>query len=240
MNEEMYFFIADISGYTAYMLKNQTDLAHGTIIVSELMASLVKQVRIPMEISKLEGDAVFLYLRKNKIPNEFLDDPLLLGKKILFLFQVFTNKLRTLQYSKVCACGACSHIEKLNLKMVAHYGLASINKIGAFRELTGVDVIIAHRLLKNQVQEKRYVLMTEAAYKHLAFPSEGKIVHSQEQDKDLGVIPIHIYYPPEIIIEEEEPSSLNKAIAHLKLIWGSLLLKLNLKDPLYKEDDLKK
>lgn len=240
MNEEMYFFIADISGYTAYMLKNQTDLAHGTIIVSELMGSLVKQVHIPMEISKLEGDAVFLYLRKDKIPLEFLHDTQLLANKILSLFQAFATKLRSLQYSKVCACGACSNIEQLNLKMVAHYGLASINKIGSFRELTGVDVIIAHRLLKNQVQEKRYVLMTDAAYQHLSFPSEEKIVHSQEQDKDLGVIPVHIYYPPEFHIEEKEASSLKKAIAHLKLIWGTLLLKSNLKDFLYKADDLKK
>ena len=186
--EEMFFFIADISGYTAYMLKNEMEYTHGTLIVSELIKCLVKEVQTPMEISKLEGDAVFLFLRNAAIPEEIRNDPTLLGQKILQFFTVFSHKLKELQQSTACDCGGCSNIDKLNLKIVAHFGKAATETIGSFKELAGVDVIIAHRLLKNQVKEKRYLLMTESAHSRLKLPMDGKVEQWDEHDKDIGQV----------------------------------------------------
>lgn len=59
--KEMFFFIADISGYTNYMLINQMEMQHGKLSITFLIHSLVKYIDLPLEISKLEGDAIFMY-----------------------------------------------------------------------------------------------------------------------------------------------------------------------------------
>lgn len=227
----MYFFIADISGYTAYMLKNKMDYAHGTLIINELMHMLVSQVELPIEISKLEGDAIFLYLPEAKAREKVGDVPHLLGSKILQFFEAFSEKLLQLQNSTACDCGSCSNIDKLNLKVIAHYGKAAINVIGTFHELSGVDVIIAHRLLKNQIKEKRYLLLTQQAYDKLSLPQGAHIVRSEEKDKDLGVIPIYIYYPKELKSTQEAlPLTFTQNVrSHLKLSLGRIALKWGLK-----------
>lgn len=225
----MFFIIADISGYTEYMLKNQTDYEHGTLIITHLLKSLLKEIEFPLEISKLEGDAIFLYLQMDHLPRDYREDPSLIGKKIVRFFEVFSTKLRELESSTDCQCGACAHIKHLNLKIIAHYGKATIDQIGNFRELSGVDVILAHRLLKNKVPSKRYLLLTESAYKQMILPKEANLKKSEEEDRDLGVITVYIYYPH---LEEKEPvqkaSSFTIAMTHIKLVAGSLALKLGL------------
>ncbi len=229
--QEMYFFITDISGYTSYMIKNQMDYTHGTLIISDLMESLVKEVKLPMEISKLEGDAVFLFLREDKLGDEF-KDPSVLRESLLHFFSVFSSKLQALRNSTACDCGGCSNIEALTLKIITHYGKAAMVQIGSFSELSGVDVILVHRLLKNHVEGKRYLLMTQPVYQKLAFPKEMKVTQGQEEDKDLGIIPVYIYFPPvEEMAPKEDLSFIQKTKSHLKLAVGEKLLKLGVKKP---------
>jgi hypothetical protein len=185
-----------------------------------------------MEISKLEGDAIFLFLREEKIPKDIRENPLILAQKILQFFSVFSKKLKELQLSTACDCGGCSNIDKLNLKIVAHYGKAVMDTIGTFTELSGIDVIIVHRLLKNQVKEKRYLLMTESVHSRLVLPKEGKIAQSEEIDKDIGSIAVYVYYPLEkepSLPEKKELSFYERTKSHLKLAIGGTLLKWGLK-----------
>lgn len=58
--QKVILIITDISGYTRFMLSNRQSLRHGQIIITELTKEIIPQVDIPLEISKLEGDAVFL------------------------------------------------------------------------------------------------------------------------------------------------------------------------------------
>ncbi|MBS0652509.1 MAG: DUF2652 domain-containing protein [Verrucomicrobia bacterium] len=235
MPDEMFFFIADISGYTEYMVRNQMEHTHGIYLINELMTALVKEVALPMEVSKLEGDAIFLFLPYEKLPEEMHKDPRMLTEKILRFFTAFKRKINALQEKNVCDCGACANLGSLNIKIVAHFGKASIVKIGSFMELSGVDVILVHRLLKNQVKEKRYLLLTEAAYKKLSLPAEGKVVQAEEIDKDIGKIPVYIYYPPEGIPppEKKELSFFEKIKGHAKLVLGTTLLKFGNKKNLH-------
>ena len=53
-----------------------------------------------------------------------------------------------------CECNACTRIPNLNLKFVAHHGLALRQKMAGREELLGSDVIVVHRLLKNDIVEK--------------------------------------------------------------------------------------
>ena len=80
--KEWFFFIADISGYTSYMLVNKKDYDHAKIAINEIMKTLIKNSRLPIEISKLEGDAIFLYM-------EPVGDAQWLSKKLFQLFAAF-------------------------------------------------------------------------------------------------------------------------------------------------------
>ncbi len=228
--EPMYFFMADISGYTAFMLKNQMDYSHGTLIVTELISALVKEVQVPLEISKLEGDALFLFMTEKKAQKVFGNNRAALTNRLLRLFSIFYDKLHKMQISADCKCGGCSNIDKLNLKIVAHWGNAAIVDIGSFRELSGVDVILLHRLLKNKVQEKRYFLLTENAYKRLPLPAGTEVTQSQEEDQDIGVIPVYIFYPQKNAVPDlKRPSPLLRYLSHLKLAFAEWLIKVGIR-----------
>lgn len=219
----MYFFIADISGYTSFMIKNQRDYMHGTLIITELMNALARVVDIPLQIAKLEGDALFLTVTEEQSGAKDL------GKKILLFFEVFFDTLSKLKNSIGCTCGGCAHLDQLALKMIAHYGEADIAKIGSFQELSGVDVILVHRLLKNSEKEKCYLLMTQAAYQRLALPKNGRVVERIEKDKDFGEIKAFFYYPASVGIKEENRSIFQKAITEGKLVFANLLVKCGFK-----------
>lgn len=219
--KELFLIIADISGYTAYMIRNENEAAHGTLVINELMKTLVKEVSLPIKISKLEGDALFLYLEE--LPSRFTE-------RLLRFFSLFSKRLMELHQSTVCDCGACSGIEALNLKIVAHYGKASIEEIGRFKELSGVDVILVHRLLKNSVEGDCYLLMTEAAQGHLSLPEGGQVVESVERDKDLGEIRVATYYPLEdrAPVPKRKLNVVQRAKSHLEIGVRSGLLKSGL------------
>ncbi|MES2121834.1 MAG: DUF2652 domain-containing protein [Chlamydiota bacterium] len=230
MPEEMFLFIADISGYTAYMVRSEREHTHGTLVISELIKVLARQASLPMEVSKLEGDAVFFYLPLAKLTPEMAGNPLHLTKQLLCFFQTFSMKVRELQQSAACDCGACTHIDKLELKIVAHLGKATPETIGSFHELSGVDVILVHRLLKNQVKEKRYLMLTQAAHQRLKLPQEGRVTERVEIDKDIGEIPVVVYFPQDQgeSIPRKDLSFTEKLKSHFHLATGTLLLKLGI------------
>ena len=58
--------IADISGYTQFMLSHQKALVHSQMVVSELINTIVESVGPCLEVAKLEGDAVFMFAVKDR------------------------------------------------------------------------------------------------------------------------------------------------------------------------------
>ena len=59
VEHDVLLLIADISGYTDFMLSNKVSLAHSQDIITKLMKVIIKEVKIPLKISKFEGDAIF-------------------------------------------------------------------------------------------------------------------------------------------------------------------------------------
>lgn len=55
--------LADISGYTRFLTANAKSLAHSQTILTELIQTLVHHAELPLEVAKLEGDAVFFVAR---------------------------------------------------------------------------------------------------------------------------------------------------------------------------------
>ncbi len=52
-------------------------------------------------------------------------------------------------------------MSNLSLKFIAHYGKLKEIKVSHFTKASGVDMVIAHRLLKNKIDSCEYALMTK-------------------------------------------------------------------------------
>ncbi|MEN8106996.1 MAG: DUF2652 domain-containing protein [Pseudomonadota bacterium] len=190
--------IADISGYTEFMVSSATEIEHSQYIISQLIHTLIEQVELPMEVSKLEGDAVFLYAIKDDRHLNRDEVSRKIGEKLIRFFEAFHDKIIELGGNKTsahdtCACGACSNIRILKLKLVVHSGTAHFYQIHEFNELSGSDVILVHRLLKNSVTHEEYILMTEPAWADIHFQHEVPVEAGCEHYEHLGDIKTLVY-----------------------------------------------
>jgi hypothetical protein len=180
--------IADIGGYTRFMVDTRLAVEHSHEIITRLIRSIIAQVELPLRLAKLEGDAVFLYAKKSGDPDAWNEARKSIGAKLLQFFTVFHRTLEELAGCGTCDCGACCHIDSLRLKIIVHSGTAVFYRIEAFDELSGGDVILTHRLLKNSVPLKEYILMTEPAYADIAFPLQLPVSEGSEHYEHLGRI----------------------------------------------------
>ena len=153
------FLIADISGYTSYLAGVELD--HAQDIVADLVGTVVTALRPTFKLAKLEGDAAFMYAPAEKIDGSILLDAI---ERCYFGFR---RRRRDVGQATACECNACVRIPDLNLKFVAHNGLSLHQKMAGRDELMGSDVIVVHRLLKNQVVERlgltAYALISQAS-----------------------------------------------------------------------------
>lgn len=179
--------LADIGGYTRFMLEHRTAQEHGQLIIATLLDAILAQTTDPLELSKLEGDAVFLFARKDA----GLDPPQLaeaLGGRIGVIFGEFEEARRVLARTAICRCGACANVGELRLKFIVHSGEAVISEFSGLPELSGVDVILAHRLLKNSVPADEYVLLTSPARGDVSFPDDPVLEPAVERFDELGEV----------------------------------------------------
>ena len=183
MEESVLLFIADISGYTRYMVSNRDSDIHAQIIITKLLETIIDELHLPFEVSKLEGDAVFFYY---KTDYKSIDKSI--GDKILSFYNIFDKKISELDNSTLCDCESCKNISQLKLKIIIHYGKALFSKISRFEELSGIDVIIVHRLLKNSIKSNQYIAITERTRDIIKFSCENDFVTITEVDKDIGEI----------------------------------------------------
>jgi uncharacterized protein YndB with AHSA1/START domain len=168
--------LADISGYSKFIA--QTEVDHSWSILHELLDTMVRALEGRMDVSQVEGDAI-LFISGLSTPDVIA--------AIENTFISFHRRLRDMQAVTTCPCGACANIGMLKLKFVMHHGTFSRQRLGSVEQLHGTDVIVAHRLLKNKVPSKEYLLVTEAVLKRL--PDEMRAPFTpHEEEFDLGVI----------------------------------------------------
>ncbi len=193
--KKVLLLIADISGYTRFMTSSSMEIEHSQRIISGLLNSVIEQIQLPLEIAKLEGDAVFLFADKQTDAFLWEQTRKTIGSKLLSFFDAFHVKLAGLVAMLDCDCGACSNANLLKLKIVVHSGEALFYQIQGFRELSGKDVILIHRLLKNSADQNEYILMTEAAFSDIEFPVEVVLKQNSEKYEHFGEIKTMIHFP---------------------------------------------
>ena len=178
--------IADISGYTDYVVSSPLEYAED--VVAEITADVVRRLEPVLRVNKLEGDAAFGYALDGEVDASMLLD------SIEECYFGFRRRLRGIEHSTDCSCNACAKAPELNLKFVVHYG-EFIRRAGARgEELTGHDVILVHRLLKNTAAEvlglRGYVLCTEACVNALGIdPVALGMQRHSERYADVGEVP---------------------------------------------------
>ncbi len=149
------FLIADISGYTGYLA--DVELDHAQDILADLIGAVVSALRPNFRLAKLEGDAAFTFATVDRIDGSMLLDTI---ERCYFGFR---RRRRDVRQATSCECNACARIPDLDLKFVVHHGEAIIQKVAGRQELLGSDVIVVHRLLKNEVVERAWDRRLRAA-----------------------------------------------------------------------------
>ena len=180
--------LPDISGFTHFT--QETEISHSKHIISELLEVILHSNNLDLEVAEIEGDAVFFY-REDFTPSaEQLVDQV----KIMFLN--FHAHLKYYEHYRICHCGACSTATRLGLKFIIHLGSFAYTTVGNIRKPYGPDVILAHKLLKNNISESEYMLLTENTFDNYgvndqAFVRDMKQVYEGASDyNELG----HIRY----------------------------------------------
>ena len=124
------------------------------------MDTLLRALRPTFRLAKFEGDAAFVYAIADRIDGSVLQDA------IESAYFAFRRRLRNIKQANSCECEACSHMKSLDMKFVVHHGEFIKQKMGGQEEIAGRDVILVHRLLKNDVNKilggHAYALYTEA------------------------------------------------------------------------------
>ena len=153
MENQAMIFMPDISGFTKFV--TETEIEHSNHIISELIEIIINSNMLELKISEIEGDAIlFYFLGKPPKAEEIINQ----SKR---MFIDFHAELKAMERSIVCECGACTTASNLTLKFITHYGMCREVPIQNFTKLIGSDVILAHRLLKNNVPEREYILLSE-------------------------------------------------------------------------------
>lgn len=180
-DKQAFIFIPDISGFTAFV--NNTEISHSQHIITELLELIIDANELQMEVSEVEGDAVLFYRFKSVPTAEEV------WQQSRNMFLKFHSHLRHYDMHRICQCGACSTASQLTLKMIAHSGELDRIKIKEREKLHGSSLIMAHRLLKNEVHEREYLLVTDALFNEDF--SEKSWAAAQSTYGELGEVKYH-------------------------------------------------
>ena len=192
--KQVIMVLADISGYTRFLTAHTVSLLHAEVIIADLLEAVIDHTEHPLTLSKLEGDAAFMYvtLEAGGDARAIAQDVL---RQVAAFIDAFKVRERELIACMACACEACRNIQQLKIKAFLHVGKAVIKKIRQFEDLGGEDAIVIHRLLKNSIPAKEYIVMTEAFYE-LSGGLAGRTPEARtEECEGIGPGPIRVYYP---------------------------------------------
>jgi hypothetical protein len=187
--------IVDISGYTDFIVNRTISLLHAEEIVSELLNAIAERSQHPLTLNKFEGDAALLFAESGDDRGAAAADVIMqLGS----MFDAFTLSRERIREARTgCSCDACSNVMNLRLKAFMHSGEIAIKQLRGFTELAGEDVILLHRLLKNDVDSREYVILTDAVCA-LWPQAAGRGYASRAICEGVGNIGIRVLSPDEL------------------------------------------
>jgi hypothetical protein len=165
--EPAFFFVPDITGFTKFIAN--ADINFTKNLIPALLRKLITSNILKMRIGEIEGDAIFFY-KTGRLPP--------VGKvaeQCKIIYQTFSDFISSVEQTDPENYNLYLADRQLGLKIIIHYGHISTANIKGRIKLLGTDVIIAHKLLKNAIEDYNYILLTD---KYLS-----KIKDSQNLDQ---------------------------------------------------------
>ena len=177
-----FLLIADITGYTVFLTSSELEHAQG--VLDALFSSIFAEIRAPITLSNLQGDAALAYFPDASVPQRQF--PL---DAIERIYCSFANTLAAMRLNTTCSCNACQNMGSLDLKFFLHHGEYAVQTLAGRSELQGPEVIRLHRLMKNSVTKatglKAYALVTGPAADAIGLPEffASAIRHVEAMDE---------------------------------------------------------
>ncbi|HKV29503.1 MAG TPA: DUF2652 domain-containing protein [Candidatus Dormibacteraeota bacterium] len=175
--ETSILLLADISGYTSFLEAVQEahpemtqpggSAAPAYQIVSSLLETVMTHIAPSFSLLQVEGDALFA-----RGPDRQLSgNGTALVTLVRSAYQAFRQQLGRGMDQFRHNCQACMILPSLDLKFIAHRGIAIQHRIAGRDVLAGAAVNVAHRLLKNSISARTglraYCFVTDAAAESL-------------------------------------------------------------------------
>jgi len=155
-------FIPDISGFTEFV--QITEVAHSQHVIAELLEILIAATAKEFQLAEIEGDALFFYKE-----GEILSLEKLLSK-VETVFTAFYSHLKLLETNRICPCNACASAPNLDLKIITHSAELQFMTVQDNRKPFGSQVIEVHRLMKNSIDSKNYILLSKELADDIQLP----------------------------------------------------------------------
>ncbi|WP_185154091.1 DUF2652 domain-containing protein [Fulvivirga sp. M361] len=181
--------IPDITGFTEFM--SEAKLESSRKIIPTLLNEIIYANTIDLKVSEIEGDAI-LFFRNGQPPalSKLL-------KQCQQFFKDFHGKLDEFSKQNQQNEDFQDLTERLGLKIVVHYGTIGMAKVGTHLKLMGEEVIVAHRLLKNDIPFDEYVLITKALMDQYREDTNTideinqMVTYGSDQYKHIGKLPYY-------------------------------------------------
>ncbi len=171
-------FMPDISGFTKFL--KETEQEHSRHIISELIKLIIQVGVKEFEVAEIEGDAVFFY--KESVYD--LHKVTSIAREIHARFHAHLSQYEN---KRICECGACTSAANLAVKFIVHQGdIGLIDYDGRTKKPFGKSVIEVHRLLKNKIGHKEYLLFSDSFLKG---QDQDNFLKGEYIDAELGSIP---------------------------------------------------
>ncbi len=238
-----YLLIADISGYTDFIkLHNMRKTpvvgntlakmyeSHADTVITDLLESVIEKIEPVMQLNKLEGDAAFFFAEESSA--DYPSDQILtaMGEAQ----EAFKKRSAELTFVQACGCEPCLQSKNLRLKIVAHRGEFGIKKIRSFEELTGEDVILVHRMLKNSIKSNEYWLVTKQLADGLTPEKRLRFLKSEQTFESFNKVACE--YLEFNTPEPKKKSSSKKSFLYNYLRQGAYFMKPSLKTIFIKQN----
>ncbi|HET8829119.1 MAG TPA: DUF2652 domain-containing protein, partial [Pelobium sp.] len=149
----VFFCIPDITGFTKFITSTDNG-EFANRVISNVLNKVASANILEMHIAEIEGDAIFFY-KTGRLPAVKK-----VAKQCQLIYEAFNDSIASFEETDPELFAKHLSKNQLGIKIVVHHGHISLTEINGHIKLMGEDVILAHKLLKNSIQEPCYILLT--------------------------------------------------------------------------------
>lgn len=213
---KIFIILFDISGYTRFMRAHKNEIVEAEKVIVELLSTIISTAHSPLKLYEICGDSVSFFVEANGNPSQARD----IWHQAEAIFAAFREKENELHSVHAFAeCGKCSDLPRLTLKAVLHHCDAAFTTLFGVVKIAGPDIILAHRLLKNSVRAKEYIIATENFFFAGAMQTPMGALLQGEHCEGFGDIGVLVWYPHDNIPHTLTPILTDSQMGYEQFGW---------------------